>query len=197
VSSSPNNHIFFAKFYNILRWAIVPPGRPSTTNRLTGRAWAAAAARRPIWARHASLAGPDGPCRVGPYRPVWPSITSRTYGNFFHQPKGVWSYSYEAGDLTMRICDQPITLFTKTTFSIRSNTPPAVPVPLPVPRTSRFSHGHSRSTLYTPRRLVRPAKLQPSCPAAGLKALIRSVPSPSIFVSQRGRKEATPRVGWG
>jgi hypothetical protein len=41
----------------------VPPGRPGTTNRLTGRAWAAAAARRPIWARHASLAGPGGPCR--------------------------------------------------------------------------------------------------------------------------------------
>jgi hypothetical protein len=63
VSSSPHNYTFFAKFYNILRWAIVPPGRPGTTNRLTGRAWAAAAARRPIWARHASLAGPGGPCR--------------------------------------------------------------------------------------------------------------------------------------
>jgi hypothetical protein len=38
---------FFAKLYNILRWAIVPPDRPDTTSKLTGRAWAAA--RRPIW----------------------------------------------------------------------------------------------------------------------------------------------------
>jgi hypothetical protein len=63
VSSSPHYYIFFAKFYNILRWTIVPPGRPGTTNRLTGRAWAAATARRPIWARHGLLAGPGGPCR--------------------------------------------------------------------------------------------------------------------------------------
>jgi hypothetical protein len=49
VSSNPHNYIFFAKLYHILRWVIVPLGRPDTTSRLTGRAWAAAAARRPIW----------------------------------------------------------------------------------------------------------------------------------------------------
>jgi hypothetical protein len=48
----------------------VPPGRPDTTSRLTGHAWAATAARWPIRHDMVSEAGcaEHGPCRAVPTR---------------------------------------------------------------------------------------------------------------------------------
>jgi hypothetical protein len=62
---TPATTYFFAKLYNILRWANVPPGRPDTTSRLTSHAWAATAARGPIRHDTVSEAGLTGRADTG------------------------------------------------------------------------------------------------------------------------------------